>query len=182
MPGTFPAHLKTDTAMWTLYCVFHTWIILNCSGTVYSQLTTWNHILPNPGVGWGEGGVGGGEGVGRTERELTNERPWPDHEIWGPMGGLKKIAWGGDNIQDTYKIQMDALTIRLNWPIWRNRPSGPTFSVFSRIFPGFSQDFPRIFPGHSQDYTRTFQGLYQDFLQNFIWENMLEQSSAINWN
>ena len=56
--------------MWTLYCVFHTWIILNCSGTVYSQLTTWNHILPNPGVGWGEGGVGGGEGVGKDRKRV----------------------------------------------------------------------------------------------------------------
>ena len=74
------------------------------------------------------------------------------------MGGLKnkKNALVGENIQDTYKMQMDALTIRPNGPIRRNRPSGPTFSVFSRIFPGFSQDFLRTIQGLSKDFTRNF--------------------------
>ena len=28
---------------------------------------------------------------------LTNERPWTDHLVWGPIRGIEKIAWGGDN-------------------------------------------------------------------------------------
>ena len=96
------------------------------------------------------------------------------------MGGLKnkKNALVGENIQDTYKIQMDTLTIRPNWPIRRNRPSGSTFSVFSRFLPRFSQDFPRTFPGFSQDFLRTIQGLSKDFTRNFY--KTLSERTCLN--
>ena len=36
-----------------------------------------------------------------------------DHRISGPIRGLNKIAWGGDNIKHTTYIQMDIATTRL---------------------------------------------------------------------
>ena len=54
-------------------------------------------------------------------RRSTNERPGSDHVTWGPMKGLKKIAWGGDRYID---IKTDIATTK------KNRPQGRFFENY----------------------------------------------------